>query len=155
MCGKSFHFILTLLLLYQTTRKIQILDELNKTNMQRHALKYQELVEEYNSLADEFEAKEDEMQNKLDALLAANDSGSVAKYNELIRGMETQLKVLNARIAELEAGKQEWKKQVGHMAEARIAQLEKETVELREENSRLRSVMVNERGFSYCSQIRI
>lgn len=120
-------------------RKIQILDELNKTNMQRHAIKYQELVEEYNSLADEFDAREAELQEKIDQILAANDSGSASQYTRIIAGLEEQIKVLTARTSELEVSKQEWKKQMGHMAETRIAQLEKEAAELREENNRLRS----------------
>lgn len=129
-------------------KKIQILDSLNKTNMQRHAAKYQELVDEYNNLADEFESKELEMMQRHNALLSAKDSGSAAEYHDLIkqleedkRGLEIQLKDLTQRIGELEYGKQEWKKQVGYMTENRIAQLEREATELRDENKTLKQTV--------------
>ena len=122
-------------------KKILILDELNKTSMQRHAQKYQELVSEYNDLADEYEHREMEMQQKLDALLSAKSSGNVAKYNQLIKQLEQKNTQLENQVKDLQEAQQEWKKQVGQIAETRIAQLENENAELKEElkQSRLKT----------------
>jgi hypothetical protein len=119
-------------------KKIEILDQLNKTNMQRHALKYQELVAEYDSLADECDEKEAQMQKRLDDILSAKSSGSTAKYNELIKNLEGQVKSLTSQVAVLESAKQQWKKQVGQIAETRILNLERENAELKEENRQLK-----------------
>jgi hypothetical protein len=123
-------------------RKIEILDELNKSTHQRHAAKYQELVNEWNKLADD----KDALQKRLESLLAAKESGSDRKYNDVIkqlesqnRALEAEKKRLNERLAEQDAGKQEWKAKVGHIAEGKIAQLEQENAELREELKQLKS----------------
>lgn len=123
-------------------RKIEILDELNRATQQRHATKYQELVDEWNLLADEKEA----LQKRLESLLAAKESGSDRKYNDLIKQLEAQITHLTQQVAQLENSKQEWKVKVGQVAEARIAQLEQENKELREENKQLKSESLRNQG---------
>lgn len=120
-------------------KKISILDELNKTNANRHAQKYQELVAEYNELAEEYENRELELQQKLKALLSAQNSGSSAEYNMLIQQLEQQKLQLENQLKAMEGSKQEWKKQVGQIAESRIAQLERENAELKEELKNVRN----------------